>query len=425
MNIPFKPCNILLPKEGFEKWSVVACDQYTSDADYWNRVENTVASANSTLRITLPEIYLEEGDVSERIDKINATMDEYLCGNVFNEIKDSYIYTERSVTNGKIRKGLIGAFDLEAYNFNKGSDSQIRATEGTVLERIPPRVKIRENAPLELPHIMILIDDRTNAVIEAVTASKREENKLYDFDLMENGGHVSGYRVSGDDCEALNKALESLYNVNEFNAKYSVEDKPLLIFAVGDGNHSLATAKTCWENIKKTLTPEEQENHPARYALAELVNVHDESLEFEPIHRLIFDTDTVKFESELKNFFNDCGLEATENVEADGFTVVIGDKVENFVLRSPKFNLTVGDVQSFIDHYLKEVETGSKVDYIHGEETVFAKAKDSNTVGILLPAMAKNDLFKTVIVDGVLPRKTFSMGHANEKRFYLECRKIR
>ena len=425
MNIPFKPCNILIPKDGFEKWSVVACDQYTSDADYWKRVENTVADANSTLRITLPEIYLEEGNVSERIEKINTTMYDYINGNVFNEIKDSYIYTERSVSNGKIRKGLIGAFDLEAYNFNKGSDSQIRATEGTVLERIPPRVKIRENAPLELPHIMILIDDRTDAVIKSVMTAKKDENKLYDFDLMENGGHVSGYKVSGEDSISLNKALETLYDEKAFEEKYSVTDKPLLVFAVGDGNHSLATAKTCWENIKKTLTPEEQENHPARYALAELVNVHDESLGFEPIHRLIFDADTAKFESEMKKFFADCGLEKTAEVSENGFTVVIGEKAENYILKSPKFNLTVGDIQSFIDYYTKNIETQSKVDYIHGEETVFAKAKESNTVGILLPAMAKNDLFRTVIVDGVLPRKTFSMGHANEKRFYLECRKIK
>lgn len=425
MNIPFKPCNILIPKDGFEKWSVVACDQYTSDADYWKRVENTVADANSTLRITLPEIYLEEGNVSERIEKINSTMYKYINGNVFNEIKDSYIYTERSVSNGKIRKGLIGAFDLEAYNFNRGSDSQIRATEGTVLERIPPRVKIRENAPLELPHIMILIDDRKNEVINSIMTAKKDENKLYDFDLMENGGHVSGYKVSGDDSISLNNALETLYDEKAFEEKYSVKDKPLLVFAVGDGNHSLATAKTCWENIKKNLTPEEQKNHPARYALAELVNVHDESLEFEPIHRLIFDTDTVKFESEMIKFFADCDIEKTDSVKENGFTVVIGERAENYILKSPKFNLTVGDIQSFIDYYIKNVETQSKVDYIHGEETVFAKAKETDTVGILLPAMAKNDLFRTVIVDGVLPRKTFSMGHANEKRFYLECRKIK
>ena len=425
MNIPFKPCNILLPKEGFEKWSVVACDQYTSDSQYWNRVENTVADAKSTLRITLPEIYLEEGNVSERIDKINSTMYEYISNDVFNEIGNSYIYVERSVSNGKIRKGLIGAFDLEAYDFNKGSASQIRATEGTVLERIPPRVKIRENAPLELPHIMILIDDRSNEVISSVSSAKTDENKLYDFDLMENGGHIKGYRVSGEISESLNNALENLYDVKAFNDKYSVSDKPLLIFAVGDGNHSLATAKTCWENIKKDLTPEEQENHPARYALAELVNVHDESLEFEPIHRLIFDIDTDKFYSEMKNYFEDCNIEKVSDITENGFTVVIGEKSESFVLRSPKFNLTVGDIQSFVDYYLKNIEPQGKVDYIHGEETIFAKAKENNTLGILLPAMAKNDLFKTVIVDGVLPRKTFSMGHAHEKRFYLECRKIK
>ena len=425
MNIPFKSCDILLPKENFEKWSVVACDQYTSDADYWKRVEALVSDSCSTLRITLPEIYLEEGDVTERIEKINSTMYDYIKNDVLSEIKDSYIYTERSITNGKIRKGLIGAFDLEAYDFNKGSSSQIRATEGTVLERIPPRVKIRENAPLELPHIMILIDDRNDAVINSVLSAKKESNKLYDFDLMENGGHVCGYKVSGEDSVSLVNALETLYDKNDFNNKYNVEDKPLLVFAVGDGNHSLATAKTCWENIKKNLTPEEQENHPARYALAELVNVHDDSLEFEPIHRLLFDVDTTLFETEMKKFFENSGLEIADTDAENGFTVVIGDKSVNYKLTAPKFNLTVGDVQSFIDYYLKNVEATAKVDYIHGEVTVFNKVSEANTVGILLPAMAKNDLFRTVIVDGVLPRKTFSMGHANEKRFYLECRKIK
>lgn len=425
MKIPFKPSTVLIPKKDFEKWSVVACDQYTSDSDYWARVEKTVGDSNSTLRITLPEIYLEEDNVSDRIDTINQTMKKYIEGNVFNEISDSYIYTERSVSNGKIRKGLIGAFDLEAYNFNKGSDSQIRATEGTVLERIPPRVKIRENAPLELPHIMILIDDRNNAVIESVLSAKNDENKLYEFDLMENGGHISGYKVSGADAENLNAALETLYDEKAFNEKYSVSDKPLLIFAVGDGNHSLATAKTCWENLKKTLSPEEQLTHPARYALAELVNVHDESLEFEPIHRLIFDVDTEKFEKELKMYFAECDIGEASEMKENAFSVIIGENSKNYVLNKPKFNLTVGDVQSFIDYYVKNVESKCKVDYIHGEETVYNKAKEENTVGILLPSMAKNDLFRTVIVDGVLPRKTFSMGHANEKRFYLECRKIK
>lgn len=425
MNIPFKPCDILIPKKNFEKWSVVACDQYTSDADYWKRVEKTVGDSESTLRITLPEIYLEDSDVSSKIEKVNSIMYEYITSGIFNELKNCYIYTERMVSNGKIRKGLVGAFDLEEYDFNKGSTSQIRATEGTVLERIPPRVKIRENAPLELPHIMILIDDRENAVINAVTEAKAESNKVYDFELMENGGRLCGYKVSGDASEKVNSALEAFYNKDSFDKKYEIDGKEILVFAVGDGNHSLATAKTCWENIKKTLTPEEQKNHPARYALAELVNIHDESLEFEPIHRLIFDVNPEKFLAEMKTFFADCKLEETVDLKENGFTVITEKGAENYYINSPKFNLTVGDVQNYIDFYIANMETQSKVDYIHGEETVLNKAKEHNTVGIILPAMAKNDLFKTVIIDGVLPRKTFSMGHANEKRFYLECRKIK
>ena len=223
----------------------------------------------------------------------------------------------------------------------------------------------------------------------------------------------------------VNSALEAFYNKDSFDKKYEIDGKEILVFAVGDGNHSLATAKTCWENIKKTLTPEEQKNHPARYALAELVNIHDESLEFEPIHRLIFDVNPEKFLAEMKTFFADCKLEETVDLKENGFTVITEKGAENYYINSPKFNLTVGDVQNYIDFYIANMETQSKVDYIHGEETVLNKAKEHNTVGIILPAMAKNDLFKTVIIDGVLPRKTFSMGHANEKRFYLECRKIK
>lgn len=424
MYIPFKPCDMLIPKCGFEKWSVVACDQYTSDSEYWKRVEDYVSDAPSALKITLPEIYLEENDVPQRIEQINKSMYNYISSGLFSEIKNSYIYTERCLSGGKVRKGIIGVFDLEFYDFGRNSSSQIRATESTVIERIPPRVKIRENAPLELPHIMILIDDRKNIVMNAALSSKKEANKLYDFNLMEHGGHLCGYRVFGDCADIVNESIESLYDQKEFEKKYGI-DNPLLIFAVGDGNHSLATAKTCWENIKKGLSVEEQVSHPARYAMAEIVNVHDESLKFEPIHRLLFNVNVDLFKEKMEMYFFDYGIEKVPFPDKNCFTFVFGKNVVHYKLNNPKFNIIVGDVQNFLDWYMENVEPKCKIDYIHGEKTVYEKSIHSNTIGILLPAMEKNDLFKTVMVDGVLPRKTFSMGHADEKRYYLECRKIK
>mgnify|MGYP001036570618 CR=1 FL=1 len=420
----FRSSDILLPRQNFEKWSTVACDQYTSDAEYWTDVEKTVADSPSALRIMLPEIYLEEKNVDRLIEKTYEKMREYLRDGVFETVKDAYIYVERTLSDGKTRKGLMGIFDLEAYDFNAGSGSVIRATEGTVLSRIPPRVRIRQNACLEMPHIMILIDDRSKCVIEPLEEQKSGFEKLYDFDLMKNGGHIKGYKVSAAAKNSIETAIASLYDEKAFADKYGIEvgSKPLLVFAVGDGNHSLATAKTCWENIKKDLTEEEKLTHPARYALAELVNLHDTSLEFEPIHRVLFGVDEEKFVKDLETFF--AGYKLREDEDSTGFSVLINGKEKHYVIDAPKSNLTVGDVQCFIDHYLKDIQPDAKVDYIHGEEEVKALAGVHGNVGILLPAMEKNDLFKTVILDGVLPRKTFSMGHANDKRYYLEVRKI-
>ena len=276
--IGFKPADILIPQNiDMEKWSVVACDQYTSEPGYWEQVEKFVGDNPSALNITFPEIYLS-GDNSKRINKINNTMEEYIDKGIFKEYKNSFIYTERVIGGGKIRHGLIGAVDLEAYDFRANSKSLIRATEGTVIERIPPRVKIRENAPLESPHIMILIDDDKKEIIEKIDKSKLE--KVYDFDLMMESGHITGYLVKNTEeiCRKFEKLLEN-------------QGENPLLFAMGDGNHSLATAKTCWENIKKEIPEGEWVNHPARYALAEIVNIHDTSMEFEPIHRVVFDVD--------------------------------------------------------------------------------------------------------------------------------------
>lgn len=419
MNIPFKSANILLPKNvDMTKWSVVACDQYTSEPEYWKEVNDVVGDSPSTLRLTLPEIYLESDNVNERISEINNTMEEYVNNDLFVEYKDTMIYLQRTQNDGKIREGLIGVVDLEDYSFEKGSQTLIRATEKTVIERIPPRVKVRENALLELPHIMILIDDDKKDVIEPLSRLVSENDKVYDFDLMQKGGHVKGYKLNKDIIDNINEKLELLADQNNFNKKYGVSDKGVLLFAMGDGNHSLATAKTCYENLKKTMSEEEYLNNPARYALVEIVNLHSEALEFEPIHRVIFNTDVNNLIEELNKYYD-----INEEGKGEYFELVTKDFDKKLYISNPKSNIAVGSIQMFLDEYLKDHE--GKLDYIHGDETTRGMGKEENNVAILFEAMPKEELFRTVILDGALPRKTFSMGHSYDKRFYLEARKIK
>ena len=417
--IPFKRANILLPKNiDMTKWSVVACDQYTSEMDYWNRVEEIVGDSPSTLRITLPEIFLENSDVNERINKINNTMREYMDSDLFYELSDSMIYLERTQADGRVREGLMGMVDLEDYSYEKGSQTLIRATEKTVIERIPPRLKVRENALLELPHIMILIDDEKKNIIESLKNEVTDSDIVYDFDLMENGGHIKGYKLSNDSMSKVEEGLESLADKDYFEKKYNVKDKGVLLFAMGDGNHSLATAKANYENLKKTMSEEEYLNHPARYALVELVNLHSDALEFEPIHRVIFDTDVDKLISELYKYYD-----INEDGNGDYFELVTRDMDKKLYIANPKSNISVGSIQIFLDEYLKDNK--GKLDYIHGDETTRNMGREEGNVAILFEAMPKEELFRTVILDGALPRKTFSMGHSYDKRYYLESRKIK
>lgn len=419
MNITFKSANILLPKNvDMTKWSVVACDQYTSEPEYWKEVNDVVGDSPSTLRLTLPEIYLESDNVNERISEINNTMEEYVNNDLFVEYKDTMIYLQRTQNDGKIREGLIGVVDLEDYSFEKGSQTLIRATEKTVIERIPPRVKVRENALLELPHIMILIDDDKKDVIEPLSRLVSENDKVYDFDLMQKGGHVKGYKLNKDIIDNINEKLELLADQNNFNKKYGVSDKGVLLFAMGDGNHSLATAKTCYENLKKTMSEEEYLNNPARYALVELVNLHSSALEFEPIHRVVFNTDPHNMLSELYKYY-----EINEDGNGQEVEIVTKDFDKKIYISNPKSNIAVGSIQMFLDDYLYKNE--GKIDYIHGDDTTREMGSDVNNIGFLFKVMGKEELFKTVILDGALPRKTFSMGHSYDKRYYLESRKIK
>lgn len=397
----FDKADILLP-EGIDmhKWSVVACDQYTAQPEYWKQVEELVGDAPSTLNIVYPEAYLSEGD--KRIESINRTMKEYLDDSLFAMLKNSLIYVERSQNNGTIRKGIVGAVDLERYDFNKGSKSEIRATEGTVLERIPPRVKIRENAPLELPHAILLINDEQDKVLAGID----KDRLVYDFDLCQGGGHISGWVLKGENADMV------LERIDEY-AKGAADN---LVFAVGDGNHSLATAKTCWENMKVSLSDAEKETHPARFCLVEIENIHDSALEFEPIHRVVFGQKPEVVLAELKKYYE------TSDKNGEGYQEIIcvcGDKEEKIYITNPSTNLTVGTLQKFLD------DLGYEIDYIHGGDVVKELSHKENVTGFILPKPDKSELFETVIVDGALPRKTFSMGEANEKRFYVEAKKIR
>ena len=403
--VGFMPADILLPENvDMEKWSVVACDQYTSQEEYWKSVEEFIGDAPSAYNMIFPEIYLGKTDTEKKIRSINGFMKKYEDEKLFKTVENSFVYVEREVSTNKTRCGLVGMVDLEKYDYNKGSKTLIRATEGTVLDRIPPRVKIRIDAPLELPHIMILIDDKKNLLFDKVYQVKKEV--LYDFDLMENSGHIKGWRV--EPCEQVYAALKTLYD--------SCEKEPLL-FAVGDGNHSLAAAKKCWQEISENLSDEEKKNHPARYALAEIVNIHDESLEFEPIHRVLFDCDIKGVIEKLKAYY-DTSEEYMSGCQK--ICYVEDGKKKYIYVKNPKSFLPVGTLQTFIDNELKDV----MIDYIHGEEVVL-KLAVKNNLGFILPPMDKSDLFKTVVSDGALPRKTFSMGEACDKRFYLESRKIR
>ena len=418
MKIPFKRGNILLPKNAdMTKWSVVAYDQYTSEPEYWADEEKIVGENPSTLKLTLPEIYLEEENIQERINNINENMKELMDENFFNEYKDSMIYLQRTQKDGKIREGLMGIVDLEGYNYEIGSQTPIRATEKTVIERIPPRVKIRENATLELPHIMILIDDEKKTIIESLKNKVTENDKVYDFDLMKNGGHIKGYLLNEEAMDGVDEGLLKLMDKDYFETKYNVKDKGILLFAMGDGNHSLATAKACYENLKKEIG-EDALNSKARYALVELVNLHSSALEFEAINRVIFNTNSDKLLNTLKEYY-------TINKEGNGQRVrVITENIdEDWFIENPKSNIAVGSIQMFLDEYLKENE--GKIDYIHGEDVTKELGSKTGNVGFIFDAMEKGDLFKTVILDGALPRKTFSMGHANDKRYYLEARKIK
>ena len=410
----FLPADILMPKtDSMEKWAVIACDQFTSDQAYWDRVRKNAEGAVSTINLILPEAELGTEKEAEHTAVINATMKRYMDEDVFTTYPNSFVYVERQLENGSIREGLVGMVDLDAYDYSTGATSAIRATERTVAERIPPRQRVRRDAPIELPHILMLCDDHDKKLIEPIGAKKDSLKKLYDFDLMEGGGHITGWLVEGKDVDEFNKALAN-YTATAGEKYKGLKGVPM-VFAVGDGNHSLATAKSCYEELKKNHPGEDLSNHPARYALVELENIHDPAQVFEPIHRVIFKTDTEKLLAALQK----------DACAEGGFPVqwYTKDASGTVNLDRAKSELAVGVLQGFLDEYLKD--NAGEIDYIHDDDALMELAKKPDTIGFLLPAMEKSQLFRGVIADGILPRKTFSMGHSREKRYYLEGRKIK
>lgn len=397
MKMPFVPANILLPKRVDNRWPVVACDQFTSQPDYWERVEKLVGDAPSTLRMVLPEIYLS-GDVSRRIEEIDKTIDEYLDSGLFEEYRDSLIYVERTLPDGRVRRGIVGAIDLEAYDYRDGSKAAVRATEGTVLSRIPARVEIRKDAAAELPHVMLLADDPRRSVIEPIGEYTGMLKKIYDVPLMLGGGRVKGFLMDDAAIAQVISALEVLQSASGDG----------FLFAVGDGNHSLAAAKTCYE-----LNP----NPLNRYALCEIVNLHDDALEFEPIYRVMFGVDPADVVNSAEKYFK----------KQNGPTVRIEYVAESICgtldVPTEASSLPVGCIQPFIDDYIK-THPGTKIDYIHGEDVTRRLGAQPGAIGFIFDGMRKETLFDAVRADGALPRKTFSMGEAASKRYYMEARRI-
>ena len=417
--IGFGAADILLPdfeKVDGTKWAVVACDQYTSEPEYWENAKSIVGESPSTLRMILPEVYLNETE--QRIPEINREM-ERVCKTLTLH-PNAMICLARTQSDGTVRRGIIGALDLECYDFHKGAEALTRATEGTVLERIPPRVAIRRDAPMEMPHVMLLIDDPKKTVIEPALAAASARKPLYDFDLMLGGGHVCAHLLSDAEQATVSSALAALITPEAMEEKYGDAGLSPFLFAAGDGNHSLATAKTIYEELKSTLGAEEAKRHPARYALVEVVNLHDEALQFEPIYRVVFDCNPEELLGELTAEVS--AQKGSAEAQTIRWFTANGEGV--LTVEHPTAQLAVGTLQNFLTEYSKR-HPETEVDYIHGEESLCTLAKKPNAIGFLFDGMRKDELFRTVLYDGALPRKTFSMGHAEDKRYYLECRKIK
>ena len=392
----FTPADILLPRvDDMTKWSCIACDQFTAEPEYWREAERIVGSEPSTLRLMLPEAWLGVRDSAAETRKIYAAMKDYVNRGIFRTVEDSFVYVERTLPSGAVRRGLVGKLDLECYDWAPGSATPVRATEGTVESRLPARVEVRRGATLEMPHIMVFIDDPENAVIPSAAGGE----VLYDFELMLGGGRIRGSRVTGEAAERLTAALEA--------------PEGAVRFAMGDGNHSLAAAKRCWEQIKRNLPESELETYPARYALAEIVNIHDEAVTFEPIHRVLLETVP-------RGFIEEAAARLPRG-KGQAVTLLAGRREMEIETGMP-----LGALVALVDELLGDWrrEHGGEPDYIHGDEEARALGGKPSSVGVLLPRLEKAELFPYITEHGPYPKKSFSIGHARDKRYYLECRAI-
>lgn len=422
----FTAADILLPAAGvpLDPWACIAVDQFTSQPEYWQRAEHLADGKPSTLHIVLPEAYLGTPQEAERLESIRRTMEEYRKSVLTRKVH-GYVYVERTQMDGTVRQGLVGAVDLDAYDYAKGSKPAIRPSESTVVERIPPRLKVRRGATLETPHVMMLADDADCTLIEPIGLMKNQLPPLYDGELMLGGGHLRGWAVEDPALIAqIDSALAALADPAAFARRWpAAKGQQPMVLAVGDGNHSLATAKAYWEELKPTLSEEQRRTHPARWCLAEVCNVHSPAIEIEPIHRVVFGVGAKELYAALDAWDQQQGSSTTMSDQRLRLADAHGESA--VALANPPAPLTVGSVEAFLADFLP-AHPGVTVDYIHGESTALALASDpaKPATAILLPDFAKADLFKGVVLGGVLPRKTFSMGHAEEKRYYIECRKI-
>lgn len=418
MSAYFLPSDILLPDfytVNGTAWATIACDQFTGEPAYWSTLDERVGEQPSTLRLILPEAFLSETET--RVPVVQKNMEQYLR-EVLVRHQNRMIYLERVQSDGRVRRGLIGMIDLEHYDYNRGSRTLIRATEETVPDRIPPRLAVRRDAVLELPHVMLLIDDPERTVIEPIAARAETLELAYEFPLVQGSGAVSARFVDSVGIGRIENALNRLISPERMRTRYGENVAPLL-FAVGDGNHSLAVAKASYEEIK-AAHGESALYHPARYALVEVVNLHDPAIEFEPIYRVMMGVDPDDVLSELEKY----SFSLHGNAAPQQARFLSAKRRGTMHFGSPSAQLTVGTLQTFIDAYIK-AHPGASVDYIHGTKAVEALSRAEDAVGFLFSGMEKDDLFRTVIYDGALPRKTFSMGHAEDKRFYIECRRIK
>ncbi len=400
---------ILLPNKDIDlsKWAVVACDQFTSQREYWQELDKLVGGSKSCLRMVFPEAYLEDSDKEERTATINATMQEYLSQGVFEEI-EGFVLVDRVQSDGKHRIGLMLSVDLEDYDYTPSNNARIKATEKTVVERLPARIAVRQNASIEIPHIMLLMDDRDKDILGKLYSQRDQMPKLYDFDLNMKGGRLTGYKVP--DSESVLAEIMSLLDKQVLIDKYQSDRE--LLFVVGDGNHSLATAKECWRNIKENLSEQERQNHPARYALCELVSLQDSALEFQPIHRVLFGGGKYMIEY----------LQSV--VQGSDQTKMVYDGKEYVLNISTSPSDAIADIQNAIDEYIKD-HPNVGIDYVHGDEYTLKVAEQNHAIALFMPTISKDSLFGYVARRGVLPRKSFSMGHAEDKRYYMESKKIK